>query len=413
MGSIIAGAFGGPHTIQRDSEVIVKKPSDLAGQLDSNKFYFIDGKIDMGSQSIEVPVGGLFLGGTNLEVSRLTSSEENYKMFTSPVGGSGNLALAFCTFSVPGDGAQLLDVTAATGVEIFGMQNATFRNCTSLGELTGFFQGIELVTTRLFGKPTLKLSGTWTGGYRVDASLIRFADADMTTAFYQAGPGFTMASRFLSNANVDLPAGAALLDFAPANFPNSSTLLLDGMIVTREGVMNADDTGLTPNITEGALASNWRGNNGLPNTFVGARADITAEVETVINTVAVFETLLGTQTVSDEQHFDSPANGQLRHLGATPREFKITIDLTIEGTQSTLLTLRVKKWDDSASDFVTVQDISRPVNNLPGGNDVAFIPLSVNTILDKNDYLFLEIANVTGTQNVTAQIGGYFIVESR
>lgn len=410
MGAGIEKAYGPRHI---RSQVIVQSARDLEGELDSSKFYFIDGRIDMGDQSIEVPVGGLFLGGTNLEVSRLTSTADNHTMFTSPPGGSGNLALAFCTFVESGANSQLLDVTAATGGEIFGMQNATFRNCASLGELTGFFQGIELVTTRLFGQPTLKLSGTWTGGYRVDASLIRFADAGMTSAFYQAGAGFSMASRFVSNANVDLPAAAALLDFSAANFPNSSTLLLAGMIVTREGVMNADDPTLTPNITEGELPCNWEANNGLPNTFVGARGDLSVEVLTPIITAGVFETLLGTFVASSEQHFDSPENGQYRHLGATPREFKITLDLTVASIQGQELILRVKKWDDSASSFVTVQDLFRPINTLPGGRNVAFMPLSVNTILDLNDYVFLEIANITTAANVTAELGGYFIVESR
>jgi len=46
------------------SRKIVKQASDLAGTLDSSIAYFIDGVIDMGSQTIEVPAGGLSIIGS-------------------------------------------------------------------------------------------------------------------------------------------------------------------------------------------------------------------------------------------------------------------------------------------------------------------------------------------------------------
>ena len=75
----------------QSSVVVVKQASDLSGILLSNVVYYIDGIIDMGSQSIEVPAGGLSLVGSTFDVSQITSSADTYTMFTSPVGGSGNL----------------------------------------------------------------------------------------------------------------------------------------------------------------------------------------------------------------------------------------------------------------------------------------------------------------------------------
>lgn len=43
---------------QFNNVVVVKAPSDLAN-IDSDKTYLIDGTIDMGSMSIEIPEGGL------------------------------------------------------------------------------------------------------------------------------------------------------------------------------------------------------------------------------------------------------------------------------------------------------------------------------------------------------------------
>ena len=77
-----------------------------------------------------------------------------------------------------------------------------------------------------------------------------------------------------------------------------------------------------------------------------------------------------------------------------------------------MLTLRVLKWDDSASSFITVLDQSRQVNNLVGGRDVAFFNININTELDQNDYIKIQIANDT-VNNVTAEADSYYIVEER
>ena len=65
----------------RDNIVIVRKASDLTN-IDSSKEYFLDGIIDMGTQSIEVPATGMTLRGYSFDLSGLTSSEDNYTMFT-------------------------------------------------------------------------------------------------------------------------------------------------------------------------------------------------------------------------------------------------------------------------------------------------------------------------------------------
>ena len=46
----------------RDNIVIVRKASDLTN-IDSSKEYFLDGIIDMGTQSIEVPATGMTIRG--------------------------------------------------------------------------------------------------------------------------------------------------------------------------------------------------------------------------------------------------------------------------------------------------------------------------------------------------------------
>lgn len=396
------------------NRITVEQASDLAGTLDSTKEYFIDGIIDMGSQQIEIPQGGLNLAGYNFDLSKLTSSATGYTMFTSPVSGSGNVLGLDYGIEVTGAGSQVYDIVSDTGFEAFEFSRINYNNCTSLGTIDNYRQGLEIGTGRFGGSPSLTLKGVWAGGYRITTSIVRALSAGMTEPLFKAGAGFTMASRFLSDINCDLPALAAFVDFSPSNFTNPSTLQFEGVIITRDGAINADDTNITPNISESDLVSSWSNNNGMKNTFEGGSIGIASEAVTTIGTAGVFVTLnAGSWNTQDLQHFDNPAAGQLRHLGNTPREYKIIADFSLDSNANDDLTLRVTKWDNSASSFVTVLNQSRQVNNFSGGRDVAFFSININTDLDQSDYIFLEVANISDTNNITAEIDSYFIVEQR
>lgn len=394
------------------NRVTVTQASDLSGTLDSTKEYFIDGIVDMGSQSIEVPVGGLNLTGYNFDTSKLVSSASNYTMFVSPVGGSGNLLGKDYGIEVTGTSSQVYNLTSATGFDAFEFARINYNNCTSLGEISGYRQGLETGTGRFGGQPSLTLSGTWLGGFFIETSIIR-GTSPGAWALFKAGTAFSMSSRFRSNMNLDLPTGASFFDFSPSNFVNPSTVQINGAIVSRNGVFDATDPNITPNMNKGDLVSAWSGNNGMPNTFEGGSIGIILTAETVINTQGVFEVLNGSWLFQDLQHFDVPGPGQLRHLGNTPREYKFIADFVIDGTQNTELSLRVVKYDASEASEVTILTQTRQVNNLVGGRDVAFFTININLDLDQNDYVFLKVANNSGTQNVTAELDSYFIVEER
>lgn len=393
--------------------VRVSQASDLAGDLDSTKEYFIDGIVDMGSQQVVVPTGGLSLTGYNFDVSKLISSEDNYTMFVSPVGGSGNVIGKDYALEVTGSGAQVYNIESATGNEAFEFARINYNNCSSLGTISSYRQGLEVGTGRFGGQPELTLAGTWLGGFFIDTSIVR-GMTDGAYSLFKAGAGFTMTSRFRSNMNLDLPASASFFDFSPSNFINPSTLQIQGAIVTRNGAVDADDPNITPNISPSELVSSWSGNNGMPNTFEGGSIGVSTESVTTINTIGVFEDVVAAAwSVADLQHFDNPADGRLRHLGNTPREYKVIADFVMESAQNDELTLRVSKWDDSASTFSTVLNQTRQVNSLVGGRDVAFFGININTTLNKNDYIKLEVANQSSTADVTAELDSYLVLEQR
>lgn len=405
--------YSGASQLTADSDVLVRveKPSDF-GTIDSSKVYLIDGIIDMGSTSIEIPAGGINIVGYTFDTSKLVSSENSYDMFYSAVGGSGNVLANNVAFEASGTGSQVFNLTSATGFDAFEFTTVNFNNCTKIGTINNYRQGLETGTGRFGGTPEIELVGSWVGGYFIDTSIVRGL-TDGAYSLYKAGAGFSMNSRFRSNQNIDLPASASFFDFSQANFPNPSTLQLNGCIISRNGVFNAEDTNYTPNINETELPCAWSDNNGIKNTFVGGKATISSEVTTTINTQGVFETLAGTFTETDLAHFDSPAEGQLRHLGDNPREFTVVTDFVVDSRQNDVVALKLIKWDDSASSEVDIFTQKRQVNALVGGRDVAFFNIITNIDLDKNDYIYWKATNESSTQDVTAELESYFIVNPR
>lgn len=410
---ILSATQSGTGLVNR---VNVTQASDLSGTLSSDTEYFLDGIIDFTGTglSIEVPAGGLNLRGYNFDISGLKCDDANYTLFTSPVGGSGNVLGADYLIDINGANSQVYNLTSATGFEAFEFSRINYNNCTSLGTITSYRQGLEDGTGRFGGSPSLTLAGAWSGGFRITTSIVRQLDAGMIEPLFKAGAGFTMVSRFLSDINVDLPASAALFDFAPANFTNPSTVQMIGAIVTRNGIFDATDSNITPNMTAGDLSSSWSENNGMPNTFEGGSIGVTTEAATTIASVGAFADVnAALWTAADLQHFDNPAGSQLRHLGNNPREYKVISSLAVDSSSNNVLTIRVTKWDDSASSFVTVLDQSRQVNALVGGRDVAFFNIDINTTLDQNDYIKLQVANQTATNDVTVEVDSYMVVEAR
>ena len=394
------------------NRVVVTQASDLSGTLDGTKEYFIDGIVDMGSQSIEVPQTGLNLTGYNFDVSKLISSATSYTMFTSPAGGSGNVLGKDYAIEVTGASSQVYNITSDTGAEAFEFSRVNYNDCTSLGTIAAYRQGLEVGSGRFGGTPELTLAGTWTGGYFIDTSIVRSL-TDGAYTLFKAGAAFTMASRFRTNQNIDLPASASFIDFATANMVNPSTLQLDGCIITRAGVTDPTDTNILPNIDHTDIKSRFVDNIGIVNTFEGGESEVTAEIATTISVINTYVDLAGTYTASELQHFDAPSNGQLRHIGNDPREYKIVVDASIVGTASDVIGLKIVKWDNSASGFVDVTSQSRQINNLVGGRNVGFFTILVNAELDQNDYIKLQVNNQTGTDNVTAELTTFFTVEKR
>lgn len=399
--------------------VLVRQVSDFGTivgnkviDIDPFKVYVIDGIIDMGSVSLEIPAGGISLSGYTFDVSQLVSSADNYTMFTSPVGGSGNQLMINIGITTSGLNSRVNNLVSATGFDAIEIIRVNYNNCSSRGEITNYRQGFETGTGYFGGTPELTLSGSWVGGYFIESSIAR-ALQDGNYFLFKAGAGFSMNSRFRSNQNVDLKSNIGFFDFSSANFPNPNTVQLDGAIISRNFTFNVDDLTITPNMLASNLSAKFTGNVGIKNTFVGGRKTVTTEAETVIGVAGQFYDILGTYTASELSHFDAPSNGRLRSLGVNPVEFRVETSFTIEGTRDRDISVRARVWDDSQGVFIDYPKQTRPVNNFTGGRDVAFFTLIVNVEMQINDYILFQVANETDASNVTMETDSFYVVEER
>ena len=389
----------------------------ICGTIDSTKEYFLDGVIDVGNNSITVPRTGITIRGFSFDISGLTSSEDNYTMFISEsiAIGSGNMLGFDYLISVTGTNSKVYELYDSTGFNAFEFQRINYNDCTSLGDIYEYRQGLETGTGRFGGSPSLTLHGIWLGGYRITTSIVRGMSDTTTEPLFKEGGSFQMNSRFLTDINVDLGDLQPFCDFQASNFPNPSTLQIHGAIFTRAGSPTSGDTNVFTNILASELPSEFIGNNGVTNTHVGGNVSVVSEVQTTINTVNVYETLLGTFLNLDLQHFDSPSSGQLRHIGNDPREYEISATLVVEGGANDVVTVRFRKWDNSTSTFIDLDYTAqtRVINNFTGARDVAYYNILTGTTLDQNDYIYMQVKNETDATNVTLEIGSFFRVQER
>ena len=402
-----------------DNRVIVNQvnvATTLGGVIDSTKEYFIDGIVDLGTTQITVPSTGMTIKGFSFDVSGLVSSEDNYTMFISAsIGGdgngSGNLLGADYFIEVSGAGSKVYELYDDTQFNAFEFSRINYNNCTSLGDLYSYRQGFESGTGRFGGSPSLTLHGLWRGGYRITTSIVRSLAGTMTEPLFKEGTLFQMNSRFLTDINTDLPTLAPFCDFQEVNFPNPSTVQLKGAIFTRDGGFNPNDTNIFPNLLASDLPCDWDNNIGIKNTFVGGALNNSSAVQTTIVTQGAAVDLNGTFTPKDLQHFDSPSNGQLRHIGVNPREYTVNFDFILEGVQNSDYELFLLK-SDGGSPSVEYTQI-RVINNLQGGRDVAYFSGQTSVILNQNEYMFWQVANVTGAGDCTLELDSTWTIKER
>lgn len=390
-------------------QVIVKTPQDLQ-EINSAKVYFIDGVVDFTGTglNIEVPATGFTFIGHGSDISLIKCTDDNYDLFVSAIGGSGNILGSNCSIEVSGANSKVYNIVDANGFNAFEFTGINYNNCTSLGDIDSYRQGLEVNTGRFGGTPEMNLIGSWVGGFRISTSIVR--GINDIVALFKAGDGFSYSGRFITDINCDLPTNGALIDFSELNVVNDEALIIDGAFVTRNGVLDASDSTIYPNIDHTSVKSNWGNNTGLPNTKKYIKAVCSAESPTVIGAIDTYYPLLGTFTVNDSVQLSMPVNGEFELLTGNGI-YQASGTVQIKGTAGDLIDLRVVKSNDGGATYPDeVNHIQLEIANLSGPNDFATYSINFIQELKKGERLRLEVENKTAARNVTMSPESFFII---
>lgn len=394
------------------TQVIVNKHNYAvtlgSGNVSSLKTYLIDGVIDVGNLPIVVPEGGLYLYGTDIDFSFLTSSEDNFTLFTSPVGGSGNMLIRQLTFTVSGTNSQVYDITDSNGFHAIEVDRINYTSCSSLGKIDGYRQGLETNTGRFAGKPSLTLDGNWIGGWRITTSLVR-ALTEGTYSLFTAGPTFMMNSRFLTDVNCDLPVNVSFSDFGESNFSEYSLLQVSGANFTRRGVSDPADTNIFPNIVPSSSVAVFRQNVGLANTFAGILVRCNTPIETTFDSSNQFKPLRGSYNEYYNTHFGlGVGSNQVTNLVGYFTEFTLSVHFTITGDTDKDYSIRIL-----TNLQPNVYTETRAIDNLRGSVDVGYYSFTIPITLVKNETMSIEVANLVNSDPCTLRPGTSFFIRSR
>jgi hypothetical protein len=393
----------------------VRHPTDFHVPARSDVAYYIDSQVDMGSTSVIVPATGITVKGDSPNLSKLYSSHSSgdsnnpYVLFKADVGGSGTVFLKELTLTTSGlkDESQVFDLSGTTGFEAIEMTEVNFEDCNNLGEINNYRQGLETITGRYGGTPTLTLSGTWLGGYKSTTTNALNLDATFSDSLFKAGVGFTMNNRFYTDINVDLPTNASFFDASPSNFTKDSLVQIRGAIFLRDGETMSGDNAYLPSLDPDDLVCSWYNNVGLRNTNEGGINTVTSEATTTISDQSTYYDVAGVFTPTRLQHFSGASTGTLTNLGVSPIEFNLNASLTVEGTANDSVSVKIVRWVDDLQQFEDVVTQPATINSLSGPRDVAFVVINYGVTLEKNDYLKIQLANLTGTGDLTLEEGSY------
>ena len=402
------------HLTSQKKQIIIEA-SQLAWPLSSNVVYFLDSVIDLtwSGISIEIPAWWLYLSWHNFDLSWLVCSDNNYTMFTSPAWGSWSLVWDNMQFETSGSNSQVFDIEANTWNEALELIAINFNNCTSLGRVSWYRQVLESWTGRFWWSPSLELDWNRSWWYRVTTSITRWVDNAMVDAIFKAWPSFVMQWRFLTDMNIDLWASAPFIDFDDTNFPNPSTLQLQGVILSRNWVFDPNDATISPNIDHKNISSLRVDNKWLFNTNIWWLINVDAEVTTIIPSSNTFIDLNWTFSSSNLQHFDSPSAWQLRNLW-DPVGISMSWQIVLDSNQNNDVSLKIVIRRDATSTFEDWRIETRTINNLQWGRDVWYFVISSNTIfLNQNDYIKLQVANLTWSWNIIAELDSFYVIEKR
>lgn len=394
----LSSATGGSSNPFNSIE-IVQSPADLASPLSSDTLYWIDGVIDMGSTSIGVPSTGLNLHSPDPRVNKLISSEDNFTLFVaeSEVAGAGGFVATGIGIEVTGTNSKVFDIdnTNNGSTDEFSMDTCDFNNCTSLGTVTGYRQGLWEVIGVINCLDGITLDGTWSGGFRATTSIVLNMPSGGTA--FSAGGTLTFGNRFLTDMNFsNIQAGATAIDFSEANFINDETFIIIDATFTGAG-------SYLPNIDRSSTKIKISNSKGVRNSYIGGSYEVTTGAITIIPAVNTPTKMAGTTTYENLVWFSGDNDNEFVYESDQTIEVDVYATLSFDGGTGDNFRVILRQWDNSASSYI---DLSSTVDGVAFVSDATSVTVIAEAQIDQNDRIEAWVENLTDGGDITTIAGG-------
>jgi len=405
---MIAGGPSAASTAAPQSVVYVTSPNQLAGTLQSDKLYFIDGTVDMQSTQIVVPTGGLRIGGYGPSVSCLKSSVDNYTMFITQAGSySGNLSLNDLDFEVTGAGSKVVDIDNQQNSATLEFNSVNFVACTAVGVAANYRQGLARDVAWISISDGLTLSGTWAGGFAAFDSII--VGAPMSGVLFRAGANLTLGGSFRSNINaLSLGTnGGIFCDFAPAN------ILLDAGFAL-SGLRTNPLSNTLPNMPATSTKALIQDCVGIGNTYPGAAHVPVADSVITITSQNTLTQITGEMTLVEPYWYSTANTNGLRADCAQAVEGRASGTMSFSGQANTEISIQLRHFIAATSSYENVgPEYEATINGGLLGTLASNVSFGATVTMQQGDRAEVWIKNRSGTNDITLKSGGQFEVLGR
>jgi len=377
---------------QPKSIINVRAPGDLSGTLDSTKCYRIDGVVDMGSVSIEVPLSGLTIQGCGFGVSKLITNDTNATLFTGET--AGDLFVTNLEIEVTGAGGKVFDLING-GTNAIEFNTVNFNDCTSLGTLEDYRQLLARNVAWVAPADGLEFIGSWSGGLAIVDSIVILLPAGVT--LFKAGSGFVVGSSIRSDMNaISVDSTSTIFDFSPTNMtPDAGFSLINFRTSADDGI---------PNFPSSSVKASFSNCRGIRNTYPGGAWNITEETATTFGSADTLVKMAGTTTYQNLEWFSSSTDNAFVFDSVVETDLIVTGILTFSGTSNNEMAVQIRHWDDSASAYVNIGDEFKATLNSGGRGEN--LPFRGIVTMNLNDRIETWIKNINGTNSITATLGG-------
>lgn len=384
-----------------ENEIPVRSASDLSGPIDSSKIYVIAGSINLGSGSIDVPEGGINVRGLDTDVSSLTSTGP---IFTGSGAYSGRVKLLDLTLTSP----AVFDVDGTGGPSVgseITCSGVNFFACESLGEITGYRQGLWSNVGVINCDDGLTLSGAWSGGF---ASLTSIIIGMAGGTLFKAGAALTFAGSFRSDMNaVLLDDTGTFCDFSPAN------ILSDGGF-SMEGVRVNPASNAFPNMPQSNTKARFQNCSGVENTYPGGEFIVTGNGVTTIADSDTLYQITATGVGSNLDWTQISNTNAIEYLSSQRISVSIDGSLSFSGGNNDQVGLQIRQWDDSADAYVNIgPEYTATLNGRLLGTRAENLAFKGTATLGQNDRIEIWIKNKSDDSDISTLAGGEFSVTER